>query len=70
MLKDGKVRGGEEEMRGELKSMLIWQLQNCPWTDGKHTSEENENERKSVGHVVTDMMTHIHKTDINMHTSF
>jgi len=44
VLKGGEVRGGEET-RGELKSMLIWQLQNCPWTDGKHASVENERMR-------------------------
>lgn len=57
-------RGGNEETRGELKR----QLQNCPWTDGKHASEENE--RMRMKERVTDMMTHIHKADINKHTSF
>lgn len=41
MLEDGEVRGGNEETRGELKR----QLQNCPWTDGKHAGEENERMR-------------------------
>lgn len=48
--KGGDARVGQEGTRGESERMLIWQLQNCPRTDGKHASEEereNENERKS-----------------------
>lgn len=66
-------QSGEGWKGGESKRMLIWQLQNCPRTDGKCASEEkreNENERKSAGRVVTDMMTHIHKADINKCASF
>jgi len=61
VLEDRELRGGKEGTRGESKRMLSWQLQNCPRTDGKHASEEkreNENERKSADHVVTDMMTY------------